>query len=167
MRSFKDKEGKEWQVSVNLGLARKLKAELDIDLLSNSKEGNGFTKLAQDLEALAMALYQACEKQAKERNISDLDAFLSQFEGDSIQDASDAFLWAVIDFFPEARKREMMGKVMTEFRALKDKALNLAGAKIDEELAGAENRIETAINAGLKSMELPEPAESMEKPLTA
>jgi hypothetical protein len=167
MRSFKDRDGVEWQVSVTLGLARRIKLELGVDLLSNSNESNGFLKLSQDVELLAISLYTACEKQAKDRNVADVDAFLSRLEGDSIQSATDAFLWAVIDFFPEARKREMMSKVMNEFRALKEKALSLAGAKIDEEMAEAESRMEVEMIAGLKSTELPVPAASTANPLTA
>jgi hypothetical protein len=119
MRSFKDREGMEWQVDFTIGTAIKLKDRLGVDIDSTD---NGLVKLASSGTLLFKALYLICEKQAQERKL-DAEAFYERFTNDSIVSANAAFIEAITDFFPNARRRDVLKRLFNDFRALDERGL--------------------------------------------
>ena len=121
MRIFKDSEGREWTLKVDVAAVKRMRDIANIDILS--EDGEAFGTLATDPVALADCVYAICKKKADEREISQ-DDFAELFCGDSIDDATTALLDAVVDFFPKARRvilsraiekmREAMAEAMTE-----------------------------------------------------
>ena len=126
MHKFKDCEGREWSLQVNVAAARELRDRLDIDLLDG---GQSLQKLADDPYTAANVLYVLCERQAKAREISD-EQFGEALAGDSFEDATTALLEEVIDFFPR-RQREAMKKILATLATVKGKAVELTERKLD------------------------------------
>jgi transcription initiation factor TFIIIB Brf1 subunit/transcription initiation factor TFIIB len=153
MRSFKDRDGVEWQIDFNIGTAIDLKDRLGIDLDSNDQ---GLIKLASSATMLFQALYVACEKQAIERWI-DAKAFYAKFAGDSIIDANAAFIGALTDFFPNTRRREVLNRIVESFRVIEEKSLQQseqAAQKLEEMLTAP------SLESGNESGQAPESLES-------
>jgi NAD/NADP transhydrogenase alpha subunit len=127
MHIFKDADGREWTVTVNVGTVKKLRA-LGCDIMA--EDGGGINSLASDPVALAEAIWMVCEEQGQKRSITD-SMFYSSLGGDSIEAATDAMINAIIDFFPSARKR-LLQKAMDKSRTLKSEMIRRAEKKIDE-----------------------------------
>jgi hypothetical protein len=124
MRTFKDNEGREWQVRIDVNAVRSVRSELDVNLLAlPDQEFALLTRLTTDLVLLVDVLYVVCRKQAQDRSISD-EEFGRSMYGDCIQNAADALIRETIDFFPDARRRAMLSKVIDKGKALGDLLMN-------------------------------------------
>lgn len=126
MRPFKDKEGREWRLEMNVAQAKRLKDRLDIDVLDG---GHSVNKLAQDPYTAANVLYVLCEQQATAAGISD-EQFGALLAGDSFDDATTALLEELVDFFPK-RQRETWKKMLAALATAKGDLVNLADRKLD------------------------------------
>jgi hypothetical protein len=158
MRSFKDRTGMEWQIDFTIGTAIELKDQLGIDLDSQNE---GLIKVASDSTILFKALYIACELQAIERKI-DAKAFYARFCDDSITHATRAFIGAINDFFPNARRREVLKRLVESFRAIEEKNLDQsekAADRLEEMLTAPEPDAVSGNESGatLESAASPEP----------
>lgn len=112
IRSFKDTEGREWVLRVDVDAVRRLRAA-GIDFAKLVK--NNLADLKEDFELLGNFLFVLCQEQAEKRKITDAE-FGRALAGDVIRHATDAMVEAIVDFFPneEARKAirraEALGK---------------------------------------------------------
>ncbi len=122
MRTFRDMNGTERNVSFTVGTFRKIKKELKLDLLSmNEKE---LTDLMGDIISSVDILYIACE--------TDLSAedFAETLGGDSCEDGIFSMFEALADFFPRAR-RMTIHSIIKKTKALLTEAYTEATEKID------------------------------------
>lgn len=118
MRTFKDNEGREWQVRIDVNAVRAVRDALAVNLLTlPEQEFALLSRLTTDLVLLVDVLYVVCRRQAQERGVSD-EAFGQAMYGDAIQAAADALIRETIDFFPDARRRAMLTKVIDKGQAL-------------------------------------------------
>ena len=125
MRSFKDNEGRDWLVAVNVATVKRVRAECGVDLASatepNAENGESpLERLAGDPVLLVDVLYSLCRKQAEKRGVDD-EAFGTAIAGDSVAAAADALMEAIVDFFPNPRRKLLM-KALTEARETQRKA---------------------------------------------
>ena len=127
MQVFKDANGGEWSVSVNVGTVKRLRA-IGCDIMA--EDGNGIMSLSSDPVMLGDALWCVCKDQAAAKCITE-DSFFSAIGGDSIESATEALIGAVIDFFPSAR-RNLMKKAMLKSKALQRVAIERAEEKIEK-----------------------------------
>lgn len=128
MHTFKDNEGRPWTVAINIATAKRVKAATNgaVDLYSAVSDGlEALGKLLSDVLTLVDVIYLCCEEQAQAKNVSDVD-FGRAMAGDVIEKATDAFLKALIDFFPDPRTRKTLATVIEKAKAYGDQQLNQA-----------------------------------------
>lgn len=123
MRKFKDSEGREWALSLNIGEAKRVKDALALDLL----DPTSLQQLAGDPYLICNVLFVLCEKQAKDAGIDDA-AFGRGLAGDSIDEATDAFLAELVDFFPK-RQREALRNLLAQIQNTQNELAAMAADK--------------------------------------
>lgn len=119
MKSFVDNQGRTWMLNVNVGALKRVKALCNgLNLLNiimfdekkNDVNTDVLESLSTDVILLVDVLYAVCKPEADAQGISDED-FGASLSGDSIEYASSALLDAIVDFFPEA-KRKVCQKIL-------------------------------------------------------
>jgi len=138
MRTFKDKEKKDWGVSITVGSLKRVKELLKIDLIegaSDKKEDNIFIKISTDPIMLVDIIYVLCKPEADKLGISD-EQFGGLMNGDSVEEATAVFIEELIDFFPTAR-RPMLRTMTDKIKDLQTKGIayvmnHLASPEIDK-----------------------------------
>lgn len=128
MKTFKDNTGREWSVPVTVGTVKLVRDKLQLDIL-DIENGTVFKKLVSDPILLCDVIFVLCGEQAKERGVSD-EEFGRAMAGDAIEQATDAFLEALADFFPNP-KRQALKKANARLRGLETKAVKLAMERLD------------------------------------
>jgi hypothetical protein len=129
MKVFKDREGREWIVDVNIGSIKRVNDILNVDLL-RLEGGQLVDQLIGDPVTLCNVVYVLCMKQAQERGVSDED-FGRAMAGDSIDHATTALLEDFVDFFP-SRKRPAMAKALAKIKQIEAAQLEAAERMIDD-----------------------------------
>jgi hypothetical protein len=106
VKSFKDREGRAWDLVLNLGSLKRIKAATGLDMLdlnvASKQRSDVFERLSTDPVTLADALCAVCRPQLDTRNISD-DAFAEALGGEAIDDALVALVGEWADFFRQRR----------------------------------------------------------------
>ena len=125
MKIFKDSLGREWPVTINYSAQQRVKAALGMDLL-NVETLRQFTA---DPEKFLEVLYHVCKPQLDEKSISK-ENFLDAIYGDPIEDAINAVLEELSNFFPKGR-REILKKLIVTASELEKKKLELIDSKIE------------------------------------
>ena len=136
MRQFTDTKERVWDVELNVRQMKRVRDVLGIDLVNVIQAGKDgavatdtLDRVANDPILLVDILWVLCEGQAKAAGVTD-DDFGSSLAGDSISDATRAFLDELVDFFPGARRLflrkavDLARKYETENLGLLEKALN-------------------------------------------
>ena len=110
MRQFTDTKERVWDVELNVRQMKRVRDVLGIDLVNVIQAGKDgavatdtLDRVANDSILLVDILWVLCEGQAKAAGVTD-DDFGSSLAGDSIADATRAFLDELVDFFPGARR---------------------------------------------------------------
>ena len=140
MKSFADKNKQVWDIELNIGAAIRLKSRLGIDIenvitLNNQAKPEDISvleKISSDAIFLFNIIYVLCEKQCKERNLSE-EAFAESFDAESIELATEALLDEIVNFSRPAKRKvlEQLRRISREFSAK-------AGQKLDEVLMDPE-----------------------------
>jgi len=144
MRQFTDTKERVWDVELNVRQMKRVRDVLGIDLVNVIQAGKDgavatdtLDRVANDPILLVDILWVLCEGQAKAAGVTD-DDFGSSLAGDSISDATRAFLDELVDFFPGARRLflkkavDLARKYETENLEVLEKAL--ASPEFEERL---------------------------------
>lgn len=134
MRIFKDKNGADWPIEIDLSVVTRVYRDTGInlnDLILTDKHA----KLGDDPETLGRLLWSLCESTARERSIAP-EAFPRIFNGDALEEAMNALADACADFFPSGR-RSLARNVIEKGKAFQTAALaaaqtTLASLNVDE-----------------------------------
>lgn len=115
MHSFTDSEGRKWTFVINVLAVRRVKAQVDIDLLELlNTENSAFQKIVEDPIAMTDVMLAVLEEDLQRADVSDED-FLRALDNEQIVlDASRALLDAVLSFSPKPKaqlKKKAFGKV--------------------------------------------------------
>ena len=131
MHSFVDNSRRTWEVEINVTAVKRIRGLLGIDLYALVDDGfKSLSKLVADPVSLADVLYCLCKDQADKQSISDED-FGRALAGDAITQAADAFVEELIDFFPDARARASLRKVIEAGKAVRDRVVSHAERILD------------------------------------
>ena len=166
MRIFKDKNGQDWQIVLNVHQMKRIRAALGIDLvnvITLDKEGvvkvDMIDRIANDPCLLVDILWVLVEEQAKAINVTD-EQFGTALAGESIENATKAFLDELVDFFPGARRlflkkavglaRKYAGEMETALKTV------LESPELEERLK-TELRSATASQESAASIQTPAP----------
>jgi hypothetical protein len=99
---FTDSKGTQWDLTLNVGLIEDIKEHTGVDLdsvLDKPEEISSF--LFSHPKKLVEVFYVICEEQIKEQQL-DAKQFGKRFDRDTIDKAVDAFLEAILSFYPRA-----------------------------------------------------------------
>jgi hypothetical protein len=132
MHTFTDNAGRTWTVAINVAAVKRVRGLVGIDLYKLVDEGfKPLAALIADPVELADVLYCLCKDEADAKNVTDED-FGRALAGDAITLAADAFVEELIDFFPDARARASLRKVVTAGKKVRDKLLDHAETLIEK-----------------------------------
>lgn len=158
--TFRDTNGRLWAVTVTIGTARRVRSLTSVDLLALIDNPTELAALAADPVRLVDLLYAVVKPEADLAGITD-EAFGESLAGDSIDAATSALLEALIDFFPEARRRILRRITDRATQALDTTRTQLAelidSGKLDQ-------LIDQALTAGPTSGDSPDPSGSIPAP---
>ena len=156
MRTFKDNAGRTWTISLTVAAVKRVRDLAKLDLLDLAN-GRVFERLVADPITLCDALYAACKPQADAEGISD-EKFGEAMAGDAIEHASKALVEELIHFFPNARERAALSRVVQTMDAAMDRARGVVERRIES--GEIDRAIESAM-AGPSSIDSPESSESI------
>jgi len=154
VKTFKDCNGREWEVAINITTLRRVRDTLDIDLLKITG-GEMLPQVVSDPYLLVNIIYVLCSDQAEEAGICDED-FGRAMAGDAIDEATKALLDELVNFSPSLR-RPLLTKAMTKMNEVEKRAVELASTKLDSPEMEAE--IEKALTSGSSSTSSPDKSE--------
>ena len=172
MRSFTDTASRKWVLDINVDALRRLKAVHNI-VPASLGDRQFIARLYDDPIYLVDVIWTLGQDQAQKLGISD-EQFGRSLGGDAIEQAIDALLGAIIDFFPK-RRRDLMNQALTKIQGLQNRALaamekHLANdaeldAKVDrmieqaiqEEMAGGTVGGQTSTSSQVSSASTPAP----------
>ena len=154
MKVFKDSNGQDWQIILNVLQMKRVRAALGIDLvnvITLDKDGavkvDLIDRIANDPCLLVDILWVLVESEAKEEGVTDVD-FGSSLAGESITEATKAFLDELVDFFPGARHLFLKKAVEVSRRYGEEMTGLLEKALADPTF---ENRIRESMNSSQSS----------------
>lgn len=135
MATFSDKTGRAWTLAIDIGVMRRARSALAINLadclvLGDAPAGDErlMLRLARDPVLLADLLYVLCEAQAHDRGLTD-ETFVALFDGPSIEAAAAALIEALNDFFRNPASR-LVAKTTARVLAIRKDA-NLTDEELD------------------------------------
>jgi len=141
MHSFPDQLGRTWAIAIHVAAIKRVRGLVGVDLYKLVDDGfQPLADLIADPVRLCDVLYCLCKDEADAKQISDED-FGRSLAGDAITLAADAFVEELIDFFPEARARASLRKVVSAGKRVKERVLDHAEkliATLDPERAANE-----------------------------
>lgn len=119
---FKDLNGREWPVTVDGGAVVRVKNATGI-LLTELIGGDAANQVAANPPLLMSILYAVCQPDAVAKDVSE-EKFYAGLGGDGLEDATDALIAGIVNFFPKARRPVVQkiidkGKQISEAAALK------------------------------------------------
>lgn len=146
MKTFKDMNGRSWSLSITIGSIKRVKGELDVDLLALDKKYSDIeddtpliTKIALDIELFCNILYMLIKPQADELDITD-EQFGASLGGEGIFDAQAAFYAELSDFFQGLGRSDLVAAIKAQ-----EKIIKLSVEKVEKQIAGIdlEKTVET------------------------
>jgi hypothetical protein len=112
MKTFNDTEGRDWTVLIAVGAVKRVRAALDIDLYALiDDQAKALAELMDDPCRLVDVVYVLCRDQAEQKEVLEVQ-FGEALAGDTLEALAEAFVEALIDFFPKARSREALRKIV-------------------------------------------------------
>lgn len=131
MAKFADSEGREWDLSLNVGLVSKLRTDAGFELGKTTSAEKLGEALFADPETFAKVLWVCIQQQAEKKGI-DPNSFAFALDGDTIEKATTALMLAIIDFFHRrgpgkvmaARLPEILTDLDNKLTTMTQKALN-------------------------------------------
>lgn len=132
LKTFTDNAGRSWTVNINNTSIKEVREFLDINLLE-VLEGDLLNRLAFDPITLVDIIYVLCKEQADKNNISDKD-FGRAMAGDSIAQATQAFMEALAAYFPQLEKRTLLKTALKKIAADEKKIIDQAQMMLESPL---------------------------------
>lgn len=129
MKYFNDTTGKQWKIDVNVGSLETVAAQTGIDLTQLFSEELG---LLNELYANPVILCKVLWAFNGEPESPSKPGFLAAMGGDALENAADALVSDVIDFFPNARRRELCRATLAKIKEAAEMAYNKAEKNLSE-----------------------------------
>jgi len=130
MKIFKDTQGREWEIAVNVATIKRVRSLLDVDLMSLvDEQSNLIQRLQTDPVLLVDVVYVLCKPQADQRGVTD-EQFGESMASDALDDATSALFRELADFFPKGR-RALMQKMVDKIEKFQKRAIEYADARLE------------------------------------
>ena len=131
MTNFKDSGGRAWPVAVTVWGCKRVKSLTGVDLYKLiGDELKPLGELLNDPGTFCDVLFVLCEDEAKRSGVTD-EQFGRALAGDSFHAAQEAFVAALVDFFPNPKARAALTKALNAARALMEAEMDRATAELD------------------------------------
>ena len=163
MSHFIDRDGRRWDVCVNLMTARKIKVETGINVRQLFSQET--LELLSEDDAKVMDILWICvEAQADKREHNFEEFYTEVMDSDLIEQALDRFFDAVVEFLPE-EKRQPAKKLLSTLRKIGEKTTQRAllvidDIDVDKDSERIANAIATNLMIGPSSTNFAESSES-------
>lgn len=131
MHTFKDINGRQWPVVINVNTITRVRAMAGgFDLLAIVNDRDAIASLLEDPVRLVEVLYAVCQPEADKSQITP-EAFGEALgNGDVIEQAALELIGELADFFPKHR-REPLKKALQKLQQVQIKASELAIKRIE------------------------------------
>ena len=134
MAKFTDRLGRDWTLDITVHDIIQVRKGLGIDLF-NAFAGDYavYSAIVSDVEKLVGVAYILCRDQITRAGLTEED-FGKGVAGDSLRGLADAFSEALVDFFPNARGRDVVRATLAKAKELVELRTSLlaqAVAKLD------------------------------------
>jgi len=124
---FTDRKKRRWNLHVTIPLATVIRTELGVNILDTK---GGFAQLSADPILLCGVLWMICEKQAERAEVTP-EQFGELLHGETLGDATEAFVEAVTNFSPP-RQREILQATQAAGNSLLDLMAGMAKQEIPQ-----------------------------------
>jgi hypothetical protein len=133
--SFKDNEGRTWELRLDFGAAKRVRALVGVNLLSPMKEVEPggpplLARLGEDDMVVVDVIYAIIKPQTDERGITD-EEWAAAMGGDAMLEAHDAFYREYVNFFRSRNRPEVITAIQ-KHRATIDAAVSEATARMEK-----------------------------------
>jgi hypothetical protein len=128
MRFFRDEKGRDWGLHIDVGTIARIRNEFAIDLSKVLASREAIDELAGDVVKLVDVLWGLVKPQAEAKQVTPA-CFAEGLLGDAIENAGDALIEAIIDFFP-SRRRELLRQMWTKGKELSETQLKAIETKL-------------------------------------
>jgi hypothetical protein len=123
---FKDATGRTWTIAITVATVRRVRALCGVDLPGLFDDNcKGLQALTNDVCGFCGVVLVLLADQLKDRQV-DEEGFLATMYGEALEASMDAFLAELCDFFPEARKRQALRKILLKSRSLRETLMDRA-----------------------------------------
>ena len=129
MKTFTDNAARAWTIQVNVDALKRVKSLLDVDLME-AVDGKLLQRMLDEPILLCDIIYALCKPQADAASVTDED-FGRAMAGDAIDNATQALLEELVDFFPQ-RRRALLTKVLDKLKKLDSLALATVTDRIEK-----------------------------------
>ena len=131
MKTFADNAARTWAINVSVSAVKRVRDLLGVNLLEIADMKSGMLdRLVTDPCLLCDILFCLVQPEAEAKGISDED-FGRALAGDALDQATDALLSEVVDFFPKGR-RTVLRKILDKLAALQQKAVATAMTRLED-----------------------------------
>lgn len=103
MQTFTDRTGRRWTLELTTNAAKRVRNLCSVNLLDVLDRPDTLRSLADDPILFVDVLYALCRPEADAAGITD-EQFGEAFDGQAIENATEAFMGALVNFFQGARK---------------------------------------------------------------
>lgn len=159
MKTFKDRQGKTWEISIDVAALKRVKGVLDLDLTAVI-EGDLIKRLSSDVILLCDVIYVLCQPQAEEHFGENSDEqFGRSLDADCFAEAEEAFWAELVNFF-RSRGGNWISRMRQKVAETQAKALEVTERKatkhLDEMLEDLDEFLDKRLRtAGISSTDLP------------
>ena len=129
MKTFTDNAARAWTIQGNVDALKRVKSLLEVDLME-AVDGKLLQRMLDEPILLCDIIYALCKPQADAASVTDED-FGRAMAGDAIDNATQALLEELVDFFPQ-RRRALLTKVLDKLKKLDSLALATVTDRIEK-----------------------------------
>ncbi|TWU17988.1 hypothetical protein [Allorhodopirellula heiligendammensis] len=115
MPHFTDTKNRRWDLTLNVNAVKRVRDLAGVNLMRVLDEPQLLAELSADPILFVDGIFAVVMPQAKDLGVTD-EQFGESFDGSTIEDATSAFLEAIVDFFPGARRKtleKVLGRAAT------------------------------------------------------
>lgn len=129
MKVFKDSEGRDWTIAINVAAVNRVRDLTQVNLYDIGSDQLA-DSLANDLEKVVNVIYAIVKPDADKKQITD-EQFGAALGGDALDAAISAFTEELIDFFPSHR-RKLLRAAANKGAELQEQLLTMGLQKIND-----------------------------------
>lgn len=133
MRVFCDRSGREWTVDITVLTVERVKAACGIDMPALFAERMaGLDALLADQIRFLKVVFECCRPAAEKAGLT-IEHLQAEWNGETADAAGEAWMEELVNFFPDARKREALRTAVKTLREMGARIAEKAVAEMTPE----------------------------------